>query len=102
MSADAPRLTDYSWVKPGQVAWDWWNNWNVTHVDFKAGINTATYKYYIDFAAANHIPYIVMDEGWSNDLDLMQVKPVVNLQEIIDYGKQKNIGVILTVHVLLM
>jgi alpha-glucosidase len=93
--ADPPKLADYSWVKPGQVAWDWWNNWNVSHVDFKAGINTATYKYYIDFAAANHIPYIVMDEGWSNDLDLMQVKRVVNLQDIIDYGKQKNVSVIL-------
>lgn len=93
--AEPPRPSDYSWVKPGQVAWDWWNNWNVTHVNFKAGINTETYKYYIDFAAANHLPYIIMDEGWSNDLDLMQVKPAVNLQEIIDYGKQKNVGVIL-------
>jgi alpha-glucosidase len=93
--AGPPRLADYSWVKPGQVAWDWWNNWNVSHVDFKAGINTATYKYYIDFAAANHLPYIIMDEGWSDDLDLMQVKPVVNLQDIIGYGKQKNVGVIL-------
>jgi alpha-glucosidase len=89
------KLTDASWIKPGQVAWDWWNDWNVTHVDFKAGINTETYKYYIDFAAANHLQYIIMDEGWSNDLDLLQIKPVINLQEIIDYGKQKGIGVIL-------
>jgi len=93
--AAPPQLKDYSWVKPGQVAWDWWNNWNVSHVDFKAGINTATYKYYIDFAAENHLPYIIMDEGWSNDLDLMEAKPVVNLPEIINYGKQKNVGVIL-------
>jgi alpha-glucosidase len=77
------------------VAWDWWNNWNITHVDFKAGINTETYKYYIDFAAANHLQYIIMDEGWSNDLDLLQIKPVINLPEIIDYGKQKGVGVIL-------
>jgi alpha-glucosidase len=89
------KLTDISWIKPGQVAWDWWNNWNITHVDFKAGINTETYKYYIDFAAANHLQYIIMDEGWSNDLDLLQVKPVINLPAIIDYGKQKGIGVIL-------
>lgn len=93
--ASPPRLTDLSWIQPGQVAWDWWNNWNVTHVDFKAGINTETYKYYIDFAADNHLRYIIMDEGWSDDLDLLQVKPVINLQEIIDYGKQKGIGVIL-------
>jgi alpha-glucosidase len=89
------KLADPSWIQPGQVAWDWWNNWNVTHVDFKAGINTETYKYYIDFAANNHLQYIIMDEGWSNDLDLLQIKPAINLQEIIDYGKQKNIGVIL-------
>src|SRR6185437_5407416 len=93
--AASPKLSDVSWIKPGQVAWDWWNNWNVTHVDFKAGINTPTYKYYIDFAAANHLAYIIMDEGWSNDLDLMKVSSRINLQEIIDYGKQKGVGVIL-------
>ncbi|HZY36593.1 MAG TPA: glycoside hydrolase family 97 protein [Mucilaginibacter sp.] len=93
--ASPPQLTDYSWVKPGQVAWDWWNNWNVTHVDFKAGVNTATYKYYIDFASANHIPYIIMDAGWSPELDMLNIIHDINLQEIIDYGKQKNVGVIL-------
>jgi alpha-glucosidase len=94
LAAD-PRLNDYSWVKPGQVAWDWWNNWNITGVDFKAGINTATYKYYIDFASSNKIPYIIMDEGWSNDLDLSKINPNTNIQEIVDYGKEKNVGVIL-------
>lgn len=93
--ASPPRLTDYSWVKPGQVAWDWWNNWNITGVDFKAGINADTYKYYIDFAAANKLSYIIIDEGWSDDLDLLKIKPGFDLQAIIDYGKQKNIGVII-------
>jgi alpha-glucosidase len=93
--AKPPKIQDLGWIKPGQVAWDWWNNWNVSHVDFKAGINTATYKYYIDFAAANHISYIIMDEGWSNDLDLMQRSAAVDLQDIIDHGKQKGVGVIL-------
>lgn len=94
--ASPPALIDFSWVKPGQVAWDWWNNWNITGVDFHAGINTDTYKYYIDFAAANKLPYIIMDEGWSDDLDLLKVKSHdLNLQAIIDYGKQKNVGVIL-------
>ncbi|MEO8711401.1 MAG: glycoside hydrolase family 97 catalytic domain-containing protein [Parafilimonas sp.] len=94
--ASAPKIDDYSWVKPGLVAWDWWNNWNITGVDFHAGINTSTYKYYIDFAAANKLSYIVIDEGWSEAFDLLKIKPVdFNLQEILDYGKQKNIGVIL-------
>jgi alpha-glucosidase len=93
--ASAPGISDYSWVKPGLVAWDWWNNWNITGVDFKAGINTETYKYYIDFAAANHLAYIVMDEGWSEFYDLLTIRPNIDLKQIIDYGKQKNIGVIL-------
>ncbi|HZK94259.1 MAG TPA: glycoside hydrolase family 97 N-terminal domain-containing protein, partial [Prolixibacteraceae bacterium] len=93
--ASPSRLTDVSWIQPGAVAWDWWNNWNVTHVDFKAGINTATYKYYIDFAAANKIRYIVMDEGWSVKNDLLKIVPDINLKEIVDYGKQKGIDVIL-------
>ncbi|MEO8413018.1 MAG: glycoside hydrolase family 97 protein [Ginsengibacter sp.] len=93
--ASPSRIADPSWIQPGKVAWDWWNDWNISHVDFKAGINTETYKYYIDFAAANKLEYIIIDEGWSNDLDLMDVSPKINLQEIIDYGKQKNVGVIL-------
>jgi alpha-glucosidase len=93
--ASPSRLADISWIHPGQASWDWWNDWNVTHVDFKTGINTPTYKYYIDFAAANKIKYIIMDEGWSNRFDLTKVAPEINLQEIIDYGKQKGVDVIL-------
>ena len=93
--ASPSRLSDVSWIKPGQAAWDWWNNWNITHVDFKAGINTETYKYYIDFAAANKISYIILDEGWSVGTDLSKISPAVNLQLIIDYGKINNVDVIL-------
>ncbi len=93
--ASPSRIADPSWIKPGKVAWDWWNDWNITHIDFKAGVNTETYKYYIDFAAANKLEYIILDEGWSNDLDLMDVSTKINLPEIINYGKQKNVGVIL-------
>jgi alpha-glucosidase len=93
--ASSSRLTDISWIKPGQSAWDWWNNWNISHVDFKAGINTTTYKYYIDFAAANKIQYIIMDAGWSSTLDLTEIAPEINVKEIVDYGKQKNVNVIL-------
>jgi alpha-glucosidase len=93
--ASPPRITDMSWIKPGQVAWDWWNNWNISHVEFKAGINTPTYKYYIDFAAANKIPYIIMDGGWSEMLDLTKIIPAINLREIVEYGRQKGVDVIL-------
>jgi len=91
--ASPSRTGDVSWIKPGKVAWDWWNDWNISQVDFRAGINTATYKYYADFASANHIEYILLDEGWSNDRDIMEIVPEIDLQQIIDYAKQKNVGV---------
>lgn len=87
------RISDVSWIKPGKVAWDWWNDWNISQVNFRAGINTETYKYYIDFAAAHHLEYIMLDEGWAEKGDIMKIVPQINLQAIIDYGKQKNVGV---------
>ena len=91
------RLDDTSWIRPGKVAWDWWNNWNIGGVDFKSGVNTATYKHYIDFAGEHGIEYVILDEGWAVNLkaDLMQVVPEINLKEIIDYAATKNVGIIL-------
>jgi alpha-glucosidase len=89
------RLADVSWIKPGKVAWDWWNDWNISHVDFVAGINTPTYKHYIDFAAKNKIEYIIVDEGWSNDTSLLLINDKINIEEIVNHAKQKNVGVIL-------
>ncbi|HXR84780.1 MAG TPA: glycoside hydrolase family 97 protein [Hanamia sp.] len=89
------EIKNTDWIKPGQVAWDWWNNWNVTGVDFRAGVNTQTYKYYIDFASRNHIPYIIMDEGWYKLGNMTERVPDVDVKEIADYGKQKNVDVIL-------
>jgi alpha-glucosidase len=95
--ASPNRIGDTSWIKPGKVAWDWWNDWGVYKVDFKAGINTQTYKYYIDFAAKHGIEYVILDEGWAVNLkaDLFQVNPEIDLKEIVDYGKQKGVGIIL-------
>jgi alpha-glucosidase len=91
--AEPSKVADVSWIKPGKVAWDWWNDWNISHVDFKAGINVPTYKYYIDFAAANKLEYIIIDEGWSDDLDLNKTK--LDVPAIVAYGNQKGVGVIL-------
>ena len=95
--ASAPDPTvDYSWVKPGKVAWDWWNNWNIYGVDFNSGVNNETYKYYIDFASKYGIEYIIMDEGWSIGFDdLFHVVPEIDLEELIAYGKERNVGIIL-------
>lgn len=89
------RIADPSWIKPGKVAWDWWNDWNISGVDFKAGINTPTYKYYIDFAAANKIEYVVLDEGWSDDWDLNKLNDRIDLPALLDHAKQKQVGLIL-------
>jgi alpha-glucosidase len=89
------KISDTSWIKPGKVAWDWWNAWNVYGVDFKAGINTDTYKYYIDFAAKYQIPYIILDEGWYKHGDILEVVPDLNMEELATYSKQKNVGIIL-------
>jgi len=91
------QLTDVSWIKPGKVAWDWWNYNNIYGVDFKAGINTQTYKYYVDFAAQNHLDYIILDEGWYKLGNVLEVVPEINMEELTAYAKQKNVGVILWV-----
>ncbi len=88
---------DPTWVKPGQVAWDWWNANNIYGVDFDAGINTQTYKYYIDFAAKYGIEYIVLDEGWHHLDNVLNVVEGINVKEIVAYGKSKNVDVILWV-----
>jgi alpha-glucosidase len=91
------RLADASWVKPGKVAWEWWNHWGISNVDFEAGINTRTYQAYIDFASKNGIEYVILDEGWAVDkkADLFQVVPEIDLKKLIAHAKAKNVGIIL-------
>lgn len=91
------RIGPTDWIKPGKVAWDWWNDWNLKGVDFKAGINNETYKYFIDFAAANGIEYVVLDEGWydSGKADIMNPIADIDLQGLIDYGRDRNVGIVL-------
>ena len=92
----ACQIADTSWIRPGKVAWDWWNATMLTGVDFRAGMNTDTYLYYIDFAANNHLEYIIIDEGWSTDESLRsELNPDIDLRRLIDYGRQKGVGIIL-------
>jgi alpha-glucosidase len=91
------QLSDTRWIKPGHVAWDWWNANNIYGVDFRAGINNDTYKYYIDFAAKNGIEYIILDEGWYKLGDVLQEVPGINVGELCRYAAGKNVGVILWV-----
>ena len=94
--APSCRISDTSWIQPGKVAWDWWNNTNVTGVDFKSGMNTDTYLYYIDFAAQNYIEYIIIDEGWSGKESLMEdLSAEIDLPKLIAHGMEKGVGIIL-------
>ena len=95
--AEPCRLSDTSWIKPGKVAWDWWNDLKLYGVDFVAGINTATYNYYIDFAAANGIEYVILDEGWATigQCDLFSVVPEIDLDAILAHAADKGVGIIL-------
>ena len=88
---------DFGWVKPGKVAWDWWNAWNIYGVDFEAGVNNDTYKYFIDFAAKSGIEYVILDEGWAVNLkaDLFQVVPEIDLPMLCEYAAKKGVGLIL-------
>ncbi len=93
--AKPSQVEDASWIKPGKVAWDWYNANNIYGVDFKSGIDTQTYKYYIDFASKYGIEYIIVDEGWYKLGNVLDVVPQMNIEELVAYGKQKNVGIIL-------
>lgn len=95
----SPQAIENSdWIKPGKVAWDWYNANNIWGVDFKSGLNTSTYKYYIDFAAQYNIEYVILDEGWSTTTtDILRFNPEMDVHELIRYGKSKNVGIILWV-----
>jgi alpha-glucosidase len=95
--AKPSQLQDTSWIKPGKVAWDWWNYNNVYDLGFKAGVNTQTYKYYIDFAAKYGLQYIILDEGWYKLGNVLEVVPEINMEELTAYAKEKNVGIILWV-----
>jgi len=95
--AEPNKIEDTSWIKPGKVAWDWWNAWNIYGVDFEAGVNTETYKYYIDFASKYGIEYIILDEGWYPLGNLLETVPEIDMDEILAYADEKNVGVILWV-----
>jgi alpha-glucosidase len=91
------QIADTRWIKPGHVAWDWWNANNIYGVDFRAGINNDTYKYYIDFAAKNGIEYIILDEGWYTLGNVVEQAPGIDVEELCRYAADRKVGVILWV-----
>jgi len=93
--ASPPAQKDWSWVKPGISTEEWINGINLHGIDFKAGYNTASYKYYIDFAADVGLDYVMLDAGWSDPDDLFKITPGMDLKEIASYAKSKNIKLVM-------
>ena len=100
-------IADTSWIKPGKTAWDWWSGSVARKVSFKPGMNTETMKHYIDFSARNNLEYMLIDAGWAarrragpNDSgsDLTQTNPNINMPELLDYAKAKNVRLWLWAH----
>lgn len=95
--AEPSRIADTSWIRPGKVAWDWWNDLKLYGVDFEAGVNTQTYFHYIDFASRHGIEYVILDEGWATlgRNDLFDIVPGIDLQAIVDHARERGVGIIL-------
>lgn len=95
MALSEPAQGDFSWVRPGQVAWDWWNHWGLEGTPFPAGVNTETYCAYIDFAADFGVEYVILDEGWAQELDVTKIVPGIDLPAILAHAKARGVGIIL-------
>ena len=93
-----PCTQRYGMDQAGQSGLGLVNANNIFGVDFKSGLNTATYKYYIDFASDNKIEYVILDEGWTKSTtEILENNPNIDVKELIEYGRQKNVGIILWV-----
>jgi len=95
--AGPSRVEDESWIRPGYCSWDWWNDWQLEGVDFTPGINTRTYEYYIDFAAAFGLEYVLLDEGWGkhNGRNTLTPNADVDLEHLVKYAADKGVRLIL-------
>lgn len=95
--ASPSRVENTEWIAPGKVAWEWWNHWGLTDVDFEPGVNSATYKAYIDFAAEYGVEYVILDEGWATKYknDLLDIVPEIDMEAILAYAEAKGVGIIL-------
>jgi len=88
------RVADTSWIRPGKVAWDWWNANNIAGVDFEAGVNTRTYEHYVDFASRHGLEYVILDEGWYPLGDLLRAAPGMDVPHLVAYAKARGVRII--------
>jgi alpha-glucosidase len=93
--SDPSKIKDASWVKTGKGTDEWINGISLFNVPFVAGINTDTYKFYIDFAKKFGFNQIMLDAGWSNYKDLFDINPNINMDTLSDYAKKNNVRLML-------
>jgi alpha-glucosidase len=87
------RIGDASWVHPGKSTDEWSINVNLFNVPFRSGVNTNSYKYYIDFAKRFGFTRIMMDAGWSDNMDLFKINPNINMDTLVAYAREKGIKI---------
>ncbi len=95
--AEENRIDDASWIEPGIITFDWWGRRNIYGTDFKSGVNTETAKYFIDFASEFGFEYFLFDDGWSAQDDLFNMNPGLDMEEVMDYAKEKDVKIMLWV-----
>lgn len=96
---------DYSWVKPGKAAWDWWSG------PLDTGKPTMErYRHFIDFAAKSGLAYFLIDASWSlntglccatepnKDTDILQAEAGIDIPALVKYADSKGVGLLLWVH----
>jgi glucan 1,4-alpha-glucosidase len=90
------KLEDTSWIKAGKSLWDWRVH-GYKAGDFTYGIDTASYKRFIDFAAENNIRYFLIDDTWFEKVvnGKLIIKPEVDMNQIMDYARKKGVDIIL-------
>ena len=101
--ADHSRVEDTSWIRPGKVAWDWWNGPHIPEADFEVGMNDATFRHFIDFAAEFGLEYVLIDAGWYGshrdfNADITTSAPGIDIPGLVAYGAERNVGILLWVN----
>jgi alpha-glucosidase len=91
--ASPSTLKETDWIHPGKCTDEWIIDINLFNVPFKTGINTDSYKYYIDFAKRFGFNRIMMDAGWSDTKDLFKISPGINMDTLVAYAKLRGIGI---------
>ena len=98
--ATPSRLDDTSWIKPGKAASDWLSGGRVGGETLPV-TSTKSMKAHIDFAAENHLEYVMIDDGWyagsgvapgfDPKANLFADNPNFSLKEVIEHARKRGV-----------